>query len=60
VTGGVGDSDQLIVICTSLQEKSKWLTALKSHVKAMNASVVVKPQHLQVSFVATVENMLTE
>lgn len=40
--------EQLTVICTSLQEKSKWLSALKPHVKAMNASTAVKPQNLQV------------
>ena len=52
VSGGVG-IDQLVVVCTSLQEKSKWLNALKPHVRAMNASVVVKPQHLQVHTVNT-------
>jgi len=52
-TGGAG-IDQLTVICTSLQEKSKWLSALKPHVKAMNASTAVKPQHLQVVVVVVV------
>ena len=47
VPGGEG-IEELTVICTSLQEKSKWITALKPHVKAMLASAVVKPQHLQV------------
>jgi len=57
VSGGLG-IEELTVICTSVQEKSKWLSALKSHVKAMNASAIVKPQHLQV--VTTTEIILAE
>jgi len=47
---GAEGVDQLTVICTSLAEKSKWLSALKPLVKAMNATAVVKPHHLQVDF----------
>ena len=47
LTGGVG-VERLTVICTSGQEKAKWLTQLKPHVKVMPVSIVAKPQNLQV------------
>jgi len=48
--GGEG-IEELTVVCASLSEKSKWLSALKLHVKTMNATATapVKPQHLQVT-----------
>jgi hypothetical protein len=50
-TGGTG-IERLTVICPSVQDKMKWLTQLKQHVKVMPAVIsvpaAVKPQILQV------------
>jgi len=47
LSGGVG-IDCLIIVCSSLQEKSKWLNVLKQQVRAVHATVPAKPQNLQV------------
>ena len=47
-TGGVG-IERLTVTCTSPQEKTKWFTHLKQHVKVIPTLVVpAKPQNVQV------------
>jgi Rho guanine nucleotide exchange factor 7 len=48
ISGGVG-IDRVIVVCSSLQEKSKWVNMLKQYARTVLASVLTKPQNLQVS-----------
>ena len=36
--------EKLSVLCTSMQERTKWLAQLKQHIKVMSATLVIKPQ----------------